>query len=216
LGAFAASAQAVSIFESTSFSGNAAALADWQAAIGEAPDFTEGFENGYTDGDSLLGSSIGSGPSSVSIAGVLAEIESGSGSIGGSNPIGTFALESSEGSGDRLVLTFTSPVRYFSFYHIDNTDIDLFVDFTIAEITEFDTGATSASGDSAQFFGLVADGADGLIEQVSFSGVGGSQRWAVDNLAWGDTTVVPVPAAAWLFGSALVGAGIFGRRKAQA
>ena len=39
----------------------------------------------------------------------------------------------------------------------------------------------------------------------------------VDDYAdFSDPTVVPLPAAAWLFGSALVGAGIVGRRKKKA
>lgn len=49
------------------------------------------------------------------------------------------------------------------------------------------------------------------------SSIGSGQHWALDNLTVNETvSPVPVPAAAWLFGSALLGFFGFSRRKANA
>jgi hypothetical protein len=40
-------------------------------------------------------------------------------------------------------------------------------------------------------------------------------RWAMDNFTYEPSTPVPVPAAVWLFGSALAGLGLFGKRRSS-
>ncbi|MEH6591623.1 MAG: VPLPA-CTERM sorting domain-containing protein [Halioglobus sp.] len=64
---------------------------------------------------------------------------------------------------------------------------------------------------------------DGQVDKISFGGLfdevritgtttGGSRNigWGIDNI---QTTVVPLPAAAWLFGSAVLGLGAIKRKR---
>lgn len=66
------------------------------------------------------------------------------------------------------------------------------------------------------FFGVIAT--DGVFDQVGLSDVygGGTLNYAyVDNVLYGGLSTVPIPAAAWLFGSGLIGLiGIARRKKA--
>ena len=58
----------------------------------------------------------------------------------------------------------------------------------------------------------IAIGTD-YIADPNLIGSGGGQHWALDNIT---VSAVPVPAAAWLFGSALLGFFGFSRKKANA
>jgi len=76
---------------------------------------------------------------------------------------------------------------------------------------------TSKCEDCSEFSGFLelgfTDGyrGDALDPQSSFAAY--SELEGVDNPIMGTTTVVPIPAAAWLFGSALLGLGALKRRK---
>ena len=211
----AASAEAATVYTDNSATENAALFAAWSSAIGESPDFTQDFETGYTDGQAMNGADIGGG---ATIEGVTATtaIESGAGSIGGSNPIGGFALEAFE-SNDQYLINFASPMDYISLYYIDLTGMSLTVT-TANGPAGYQVDTTAASGDSAEFWGYVAGSGDEAITSLLFSNVGGSAGWAVDNLAWGTfgngeggPNEIPLPASLPLL---LVGVGaVWGLRR---
>ena len=211
-------AHAATVFSSTSNGGNAAQLANWLNAIGGGPAaFTEGFENGYADNERVSGS-IGGG---LSISGIGQgggdpKIEQGDGSIGGSNPIGNFALEIADDGSfsgqSTLTLTFENPLAYVAFYVIDVAAMS--VDFGAGS---FNTTPTDSSGNSAEFHGLVFDASENVTELVFPFPSAGAAGWAIDEIAWGYAPApIPVPAAAWLFGSAMVAGGFAGRRRKPA
>lgn len=179
----------------------------------ESPDFTETFENGFTDSESLLNQTIGGG--SLTIGGTDASIEEGAGSIGGSNPIGNFALESIEGDIVSLTLTFTSSVEYLSFYFIDGLPGKVDVD-SINGTATFATPETAVDGDSAEFFAIIADSSDEYITKVSFRDINGSAGYAVDNLSWGSGVPASGPATFPLLAAGLMLIGWSARRKLAA
>ena len=211
-------ANAATVFSSTSNAGNAAQESLWLTAIGGGPAaFSEGFESGYLDNQAVTGD-IGDGLSITGIGqgGGDPKIEQGNGSIGGSNPIGNFALELADDGSfsglSTLTLSFSNPLAYVSFYVIDAAG--MVIDYGAGT---FQTSGTASSGNSAEFHGLVFDASDIVTEVIFPFPSSGSAGWAVDEISWGYAPApVPLPAAAWLFGSAIIGAGIIGRRKRQA
>ena len=63
-------------------------------------------------------------------------------------------------------------------------------------------GSTSVTAPlSGQFFGVASTTQIGRIEVIA----PGSRVELFDNIAFGAATVVPIPAAVWLFGSGLLG-----------
>lgn len=206
----AGGAQAATFSQSTSAAGNAAAESSFLAAIGGSYDFTLDFETGYADEDRINGA-VGLG--GLSIAGIAQgggnpKVEGGAGSIGGSNPIGNFALELADDgsfSGNVLELSFTGALSYLSFFVIDAAAQ------TVQTPTQsFPTSNTASSGNSALFVGLIFDPMETVSSVVvPYTGVGGSAGWAVDNISWGyqsTTPAVPLPAGLPLM---LAGIGAF-------
>ena len=204
---------AATTFLASQPSDNSATEAAFLAAIGGGPaEFFLDFESGYMDGDTVNGP-VGIG--GLSITGIAQgggppRIEAGNGSIGGSNPIGTYALElADDGSfsgSNVLELTFSTPIAYLSFYVIDAGSRSINYD-----TGSFTSGSTNSSGDSAEFRGIVfAPGEFPTTITAPFD-PSGTSGWAVDNLSWG-TTVVPLPAGLPFLLSGLAGLVMFRRR----
>jgi hypothetical protein len=111
-----------------------------------------------------------------------------------------------------LTVDFTAPVEAFGF----DTNINMGTSFDIAIIFAAGGGyaqtfAVAQSG-PLEFFGFESDLAD--IESVTIAGNGlGPFAFALDDFAF--TAVVPIPAAVWLFGSALGLLGWMRRKKAS-
>jgi len=203
-----ASAQAATVvFNAPTFADNAATRSAWLSAIGIAgPQYFEDFED---TGTFVAGANI-SGMSSLLPGGLvisqpsgMVTVVSGAGSIGGGNPFGAQAVTM-----DQIVsLTFdfsASPVDYFGFYTADHVGGLNIISLGFAgggSEGGLDIGGTASSGDSMEFWGVHSPG--NPIDQITIQMTNGSGLWGMDNLQFGNTTTVPVPAAAWLFASGL-------------
>ena len=112
-------AHAATVFNAPVPAANDAARASWIVAIGETPQFLQDWESGYVD-DQRVSGSVGNGLSisGLGLGGGDPKIESGAGSIGGSNPVGAYTLEIAEGA---LVLTlaFDRALSYVGFLASD-------------------------------------------------------------------------------------------------
>ncbi|MEP1199158.1 VPLPA-CTERM sorting domain-containing protein [Tateyamaria sp.] len=192
-------ASATSAFAATTpFTDEAAFL----AAIGEPVDNFIDFETGFTDGQNLNGTTLAGGATVNATVGSTS-IEAGAGSIGGSNPIGAFALEASDASGESFTLTFGSAITYFSAFYIDAGS---------PSINGVSFSSTGASGDTATFAGLTFDLADNVTE-ISFTSIDGDGRWGIDDISFGTASAVPLPAGLPLLLSGGLALGLMRRRK---
>ncbi|WP_425100371.1 hypothetical protein [Tropicibacter sp. S64] len=183
--------------EATTPSGNVAAytlrLGTAQIA---APQYVLDFETGYAGGQEIDGT-IGYGGlhiAGIGVGGGPAKIETGAGTIGGSDPIGSYALELADDgpfSGlTVLSLTFESALAYLSFYMIDSP-VRL-IDYGSGSQTMDGTGG---SGNVAEFRGFVFSPSES-VTKVSFPFDDfGADGWGIDSIAWGYVTAaVPLPA----------------------
>lgn len=184
----------------------------WLGAIGISdPQYLVDFETGFIDGQNISGvTGLFSGGLIITDTSnaAAASIEADNDGIGGSNPIGSFALEHNEQK--YLVLDFSSnPVDYIGFNDIDHTGTDVVVSFVGGSTATTSFEGTGASGDSAEFFAIFRNDMPQITKvELDASGDG---TWGIDNLEYG---VVPVPAAAWLFGFGLLGLIGIARKKA--
>ncbi|WP_136442935.1 PEP-CTERM sorting domain-containing protein [Pacificoceanicola onchidii] len=214
--ALALPATAATYNEAATFADNAAAEALWLGTAGIAsPEYLLNFETGYTDGQTVSGA-IGYG--GLSIAGIGQgggdpTIESGTGNIGGSNPIGSYALEladdGSYGGMTVLSLTFESALAYLSFYMIDASTHT--VNYGAGSVN---TGATGSSGETAEFRGFVFAPSETVTTIDVLYDSSGASGWAIDNIAWGyKAAVVPLPATLPLLLLGLGGTFLMRRRQ---
>ena len=191
---------AVLTFNSPNNADVAATRADWLNATGIiSPQYLVDFETGFVDGQNISGIS-GLFPGGLVITdtpGGDAIIEADS--IGGSNPVGEFAVEQDESPVLRLDFT-ASPVDYVGFQDIDHTSTSVLITFTDATTASTTLETTAFGGNSAEFLGIFRND----MPRIAFIDLdaSGDRQWAVDNIEYG---LVPVPAAVWLFGSGLLG-----------
>lgn len=175
-------------FNATLPADNPATLAAFRAASGFAtPEHFVDFES-LTTGENVSGNSALFPIMTLTSSNGNALISEGAGAIGGSNPIDTKAVEMSE-SAD-VTLSFSTPIMSIGGYSIDQSNINLVIRFVGGGVQNFVITGTAASGNSAEFWGFVADQGDGLIESVEFTNVGGVSGWGLDNLEY---NAVPEP-----------------------
>lgn len=168
------------------------ARAAWLAAIGIAtPKNLVDFETGFTDGqnvsgvgglfpDGLVITDTGPGPPTAAIEDDL---------IGGSNPVGNFAVTQDEGA--YLELDFSAvPVDYVAFRDIDHNNTSGIVHFEGGGAQTIFLETTIFSGDSAEFFGIYRNDQPRII-LVQLDATGDND-WGIDNIEYG---VVPEPTA---------------------
>ena len=178
---------------------------NWLSAVGiVAPQYLVDFETGFIDNQNISGVS-GLFPGGLIISDTsganMAMIEGTLGGLGGSNPVGNFALEHNELA--YLEIDFSSnPVDYFGFRDIDSSSTSIIVTFVGGSTDTFLLETTGAGGDSAEFVGIFRNDQP-QITRIQFDAAGDAS-WGIDNLEYG-VTAVPLPAAVWLFGSGLLG-----------
>lgn len=208
---YAAQAQPLT-FNSDVPADNAATRTNWLAAMGiVTPENTLDFETGFVDGQILDDAALPGHPNLLirhTATGEDAVIETGNGSISGSNPVGTFGIETSEDA--FLELDFSSsPVDYVAFQDIDTGGTAITVVFTDNSTYDFNTETTSGSGDSAEFIGIFRD-AEPLISLIRMDASGGG-IWGIDTIEYG---IVPEPSTYMMLGLlALFGLGYHRYRK---
>ncbi|MBX3110740.1 MAG: PEP-CTERM sorting domain-containing protein [Fimbriimonadaceae bacterium] len=166
--------------------------------------YLQDFESYDLDTD-MEGAAIGGG-ATLHNSGTGGLLIKGAGAFGGSNPIGDRGLFHNESS--YVDLNFATPALYFGAYDIDSSGTDIKVTFSDGSTHVFSTESTGASGDSAEFFGLVAENGLNFTKiQFDGSGVGG---WGLDNFEYG---VESVPEPASLSVMAVGGLALLRRRK---
>ncbi len=172
-------------------------LASGIASVQHEVDFEAGFSDGQ-DVSGLTGLFPGGLVITDTSSAGSARIEGTAGGIGGSNPVGGFALEHNERA--YLALDFSAaPIDYLAFRDIDHTGTQVVVTFVGGGTTTTSFDGTAVSGDSAEFFGLFRNDMP-RITRIEMD-AGGDGAWAIDNLEYGVSTV-PLPGAAWLLGGA--------------
>jgi len=124
---------------------------------------------------------------------------------GSASPDGTQYLEfrdPRETGKPQMTFTFDSSIAAFGFDYVNTDTSDDFSVLTLDGQT-FDVGGPLTSG----FFGLIAT--DGTFTSLTFDddplGGGRLEEVNLDNITYTNLTTVPIPAAAWLFGSGLLG-----------
>lgn len=186
-------ASATLLFNASTPADNAATLAAFRAAAGiTSPQFFEDFES-YTVGTPMNGVTVTGGMTLFNSATDTMEIR-GPGAFGGSNPIGQRGLFKREAPW--LVMDFSSgPALYVGAYDIDSGGAPVRVTYSDNSTQTFNLETTGAAGDSAEFFGFVAEN-NLLITKVEVDG-SGSSGWGLDNIEYG---VVPEPATLSVLG----------------
>ena len=92
--------------------------------------------------------------------------------------------------------------------------------FSFQETAQFDillsSGDTSSStiSPNLSFFGLIADTAFNTINLSASLSASDSMR--IDNFSFASPNLIPIPAAVWLFGTAMIGLIGFGKRRKAA
>lgn len=205
------SSAAMLVYNSDSPAENSSVRSAWLAETGPgSPEHVVDFETGFTAGQNVSGSS-GLFPAGLVIGSSngSAIVVSGSGSIDGSSPVGTFAL--SHTAAAILSLDFSAfPVDYLAFQDIDAGNTSITVTFVGGGIVALDPiDLTGSAGNSAEFVGLVRNDMP-AIARVDLTTTGGT-LWGVDTIEYG--AIVPAPAAFWLAGTGFLGIAIRARRR---
>ncbi|MEQ8661891.1 MAG: VPLPA-CTERM sorting domain-containing protein [Gammaproteobacteria bacterium] len=176
---------------------------DWLAAAGiVAPQYVVDFESGFVDGQNIsgIGGLFAGGLviRDTSVANSVT-VEADAGGLGGSNPVGGFAIEHNETP--YLVLDFSAaPVDYVAFRDIDHAGTQIRISFVGGGSTLTAIETTGAGGDSAEFVGVFRNDLPRITHlELDASGDG---TWGIDDIEYG-ANAVPLPAAAWLLGGAL-------------
>ncbi len=177
-------------FNAPTTADNTVTRTNWLAGVGiSAPQYFVDFESGFTNGQNISGQ-LGLFPAGLVIRDTSganqAVIRSGSGVIGGSNPVGTFAVTQNELP--FLELDFSaSPIDYFGGLDIDQAGTSVIVTFLGGATTTFSLETTDGSGDTAEFFGIFRNDLP-PITKIQFD-ASGDGSWGLDNLQYGQKGV---------------------------
>ena len=123
--------------------------------------------------------------------------------IFGSNPVGNFSIKVPHNASSVSSFTwdFSNSVSFLGGVFIDNRfqiNVELF-DSSNMSLATFDISTTAENGDSAEWWGVVAD--DSVIAKAIFISGGVGDGIGFDNVT---ISAVPVPGAIWLFSSCLM------------
>jgi hypothetical protein len=189
----------------------ASTRASWIAAIGEQPDHLVDFEN-FAPGN--VSGLAGLFPGGLTITDTSpagsALVQSGTGFIGSSNPVGTTALIHNEQA--FLRFDFANPVDYIGWRDIDAPGGDITIIFEGGATQNLQIETTLASGDVAEFVGIWRNDMP-KITAVQINAYNGDGTWGVDNLEYGSS--VPEPSSYALIGAGATLLGLLKRRKAS-
>jgi len=203
-----APAFAGTFFNAATPANNADTLAAFRVAAGmPVPSFSENFE-GIDVGTNISGQ-LGFIPAMrLTSSNGTATITTGSGSIGGSNPIDLRAVEMAESA--TITLAFAFAMDSFGGFSIDQGGMTMTVGYVGGGTEVHEVGDTNASGNSAEFFGFVQDAGGPGIISVAFSSVSGSANWGLDNLEY---NLAPIPEPATMVALGLGAVAVLRRRR---
>jgi len=128
------------------------------------------------------------------------------GAAAGAFPISGNQFIANNTNTDEITFDFHNSVSAFGFYATDQENEVVTVNFTDGSELNFNLPALGANGSDA-FFGYVSDSASIASVKVSDNGL----FVGYDDFYY--STVVPIPAAVWLFGSGLGLLGWFRRKQ---
>jgi hypothetical protein len=172
----------------------------WLSDLGiSAPDTTIDFESGFTHDQDILGTTLSGGLTITSTSGGYAFVTNSSGDLGGSYPLGTFALAVDEN--DNYTFAFSASISYFGFYMMDNSTTPLTINYTDGSSEDTTIGPGGSGGYNGRFLAMIFDKpvSSLYIPRVN----GGDGEVGIDNIEFGNA--VPIPGALWLLGSGLLG-----------
>lgn len=171
----------------------ASTRAAWLAAIGiPSPEHFVDFESGFTDGQQLhdVSGLLPGGLVLLDTGGGTPSVLVTSGTMGGSNPVGTFAVSHDEAAYLELDFT-TQAMDYVAFRDIDHTGTSMVLTFLGGATENLSLETTGFSGDSAEFAGFYRNDMPPITRiQLNAAGDG---SWGIDNLEYG--TLIPEPAS---------------------
>lgn len=188
----------------------------WLNDLGiSSPDETINFESGFTDLQNILGTTLSGGLTITSSTGGYAFVTDSSSDLGGSYPLGTFALAVDEG--DSYAFDFSSSISYFGFYMMDNGSTNLTTNYTDGSSENTTINGSGSSGYNGTFLALTFDKPVSSLYIPSVNG--GDGEVGIDNIEFGSTVPtapIPEPATIFLFGTGiatLVGSRIRRKKK---
>lgn len=172
-------------FNSNTPSDNVGIRQQWLNAMGISnPRYRVSFERGFANGQNISGTSFGGGLLVITDASPSRRviIRSGTGVIGGSNPVGVYSATQNEQP--YLVLDFSnSPVDYVGFQDIDQSGTTGIVTFTDGQRVNISFETTAAQGNSAEFLGIYRNNRPRITKvELDASGDG---NWGIDNIEFG-------------------------------
>ena len=202
--AVCASAGATQFFNADSPANNVATRANFLTAAGVVSgEHFEDFESYAIDTN--MQDAVLAGDLKLHNSGTGSLLIKGAGAFGSSNPIGNRGLWHNESTW--LELVFQTPALYIGLYDIDQAGATVKLTYTDGSTQNFSLDTTGGSGNTAEFFGFVAEGGLNITKvQMDASGDGG---WGIDNLEYG---VEAVPEPATLSVLALAGLAALRRR----
>lgn len=218
--AVSSSSAALSIFNSTSIENNQATMNAWLSAIGGSVQYTVDFENVVINNpaDTQIEGNTSLFPNLVfadNYGGDSVYVSDDTDDFGTSLPGPPPSTKAVYGQGSYLILTFTTPVDYVSFFDIDiSDDAGMYVTYADGRrivYTDEQNESGYSSGNSATFYGFWRNDMP-QITQVEFYDTGGDGEWGLDEIRYG---VIPEPVSAALLaaGGLLHLAGIVPGRK---
>ena len=117
--------------------------------------------------------------------------------------------------GPTVTLSFSSPITAISFDFLDSDGTDEYHLFVDGQNSGASFPSFSSGTDSAFFFGITdLAGISSIAFSADSTSPGGFvEEFGIDNVNIAANSAVPVPAAVWLMGSALLGLAGFKRKK---
>ncbi|MCD4722047.1 MAG: PKD domain-containing protein [Desulfobacula sp.] len=130
--------------------------ATWLSDLGiSSPEVTIDFESGFLDQQNILNTTLSGGLTIASSSGGYAFVTDNSNQLGYANPIGTYALAMDEG--DNYTFNFTTPISYFGFYMMDNSETTLRINYSNGSSEDVIIPYGGANGYNSNFFALIFD-----------------------------------------------------------
>lgn len=192
--------------------------ANFFTALGSATVNTENFD-ALTPGTTLAsGSTLGGATLSYSLGGALISVENEFDTTSLNNYIGTNDGSGAFLGGDSFTITFDQVIHAIGLYVI-SADVIFADDFTIStnggqSVTNSDVPDITLTDGDAFYLGLIEDDFNLGFTSITLSSFDDNYLFNVDDITAAQISPVPLPAAAWLFASGLLGlAGIRRRKK---
>lgn len=195
--------------------------ADFLSALGSAPVITHNFDS-LTQGDIIAdGDTLDGATFSYSLSGgAMIMVDDSFATTSNFNYLGTNDGSGAFVSGDAFTINFDQSMRAIGLYVL--SDAEFFDDdFTITTSSGQSVGNLASANlllsdgfTYASYVGLIEDDFTQGFNSITLSSIDAGFLFNVDDIS---VSAVPLPAAAWLFGSGLLGlAGISRRAKRNA